>query len=128
MALHNLGQDVFPVVFVGAGLPSLPAVLADATSYAERLYDYRQIGLLDTASTGDALTSPAHAHGVEWATGDDTPSSMAELVTRLQKKRTTDLSVNRRDLIRGGHIYTPERGLVALTVPGMAGVGAKQSE
>ena len=40
VALHNLGQDVFPVVFVGAGLPSLPAALADATSYAERLYDY----------------------------------------------------------------------------------------
>ena len=128
MAVHNLGQDVFPVVFVGAGLPSLPAALADATSYAERLCDYRQIGLLDRASTSDALTSPAHAHGVEWATGDDTPSSMAELVTRLQKKRTTDLSVNRRHLIRSGHTYTPERGLVALTVPGMAGVGAKQSE
>ena len=126
--MHNLGQDVFPVVFVGAGLPSLPAALADATSYAERLYDYRQIGLLDTASTGDALTSPAHAHGVEWAIDDDTPSPMAELVTRLQKKRTTDLSANRRDLIRSGHIYTPERDLVTLTVPRMAGVGAKQSE
>ncbi|TFD39928.1 hypothetical protein E3T40_00485 [Cryobacterium sp. TMT1-19] len=61
VALHNLGQDVFPVpvVFVGAGLPSLPAVLADATSYAEPLYDYRQIGLLDTAATSDALTAPA---------------------------------------------------------------------
>ena len=70
VALHNLGQDVFPVpvVFVGAGLLSLPAVLADATSDAERLFDYRRIGLLDTASTGDALTSPAHANGVEWAT------------------------------------------------------------
>ena len=204
VALHNLGQDVFPVpvVFVGAGLPSLPAVLADATSYAECLYDYRQIGLLDTASTADALTSPAHTNGVEWetdaldavvtATGgypffiqicgshvwsvratdiitlddaqigidaaraeveqglyqsrweratptqrafmsamaidNDTPSSMAQLVARLQKKRTTDLSVNRRDLIRSGHIYTPERGLVAFTVPGMAGFIAKQSE
>ena len=30
------------------------------------------------------------------AIDDDTPSSMAELVTRLQKKRTTDRSVNRR--------------------------------
>ena len=204
VALHNLGQDVFPVpvVFVGAGLPSLPAVLADATSYAECLYDYRQIGLLDTASTADALTSPAHTNGVEWetdaldavvtATGgypffiqicgshvwsvratdiitlddaqigidaaraeveqglyqsrweratptqrafmsamaidNDTPSSMAQLVARLQKKRTTDLSVNRRDLIRSGHIYTPERGLVAFTVPGMAGFIAKQRE
>ena len=68
VALHNLGQAVFPVpvVFVGAGLPSLPAVLADATSYAERLYDYRQIGLLDVDATVDALTAPARAHGVVW--------------------------------------------------------------
>jgi hypothetical protein len=57
VALHNLGQYSLPVpvVFVGAGLPSLPAVLADATSYAERLYDYRRIGLLDAAATMDAL-------------------------------------------------------------------------
>ncbi|WP_241985091.1 MULTISPECIES: ATP-binding protein [unclassified Cryobacterium] len=204
VALHNLGQDVFPVpvVFVGAGLPSLPAVLADATSYAERLYDYRQIGLLDTTATSDALTAPTRANGVDWepdaldaavtATGgypyfiqacgshvwavratdtitlqdaqigiesarteveqglyqsrweratptqrafmsamasdNDAPSSMAELVTRLRKKRTTDLSVNRRDLIRSGHIYTPERGFVAFTVPGMADFITRQGQ
>src|ERR1035437_8762341 len=48
-AVHQMGQsDIpLPIVFVGAGLPSLPAQLADATSYAERLYDYRPIGLLD---------------------------------------------------------------------------------
>jgi hypothetical protein len=111
VALHNLGQDVFPVpvVFVGAGLPSLPAVLADATGYAERLYDYRQIGLLDVDATVDALTAPARANGVG-------------------KKRTTELSVNRRDLIRSGQIYTPERGLVAFTVPGMADFIARQGE
>ena len=196
VALHNLGQDSFPVpvVFVGAGLPSLPAVLADATSYAERLYDYRRIGLLDSVATADALVVPALANGVNWddralamaidATGGypyfiqacgshvwaahsgstitvgdaelgislareeverglyesrwdrATPtqrafmiamsvdgeerSSMADLVTRLHRQRTTDLSVNRRDLIRNGHIYAPERGYVAFTVPGMA--------
>lgn len=60
------------------------------------------------------------------AIDDDAPSSIAELVTRLQKKRTTDLSVNRRDLIRSGHIYTPERGFVAFTVLGMANFSAKQ--
>ena len=41
------------------------------------------------------------------AIDDDAPSSMAELVTRLQKKRTTDLSVNRRDLIRSNHCPKP---------------------
>jgi len=196
IALHNLGQDSFPVpvMFVGAGLPSLPVVLADATSYAERLYDYRKIGLLDENSTSSALVLPARVNGVEWApsalhaavqatggypyfiqacgshvwaahsgpviTDDDaqlgiqlareeveqglyesrwdraTPTqrafmaamaedhdertSIADLVVRLDRQRASDLSVNRRDLIRSGHIYAPERGFVAFTVPGMA--------
>lgn len=53
-------------MFVGAGLPSLAAQLADATSYAERLYDYRTIGLLDDTAAIDALTIPTHALGVAW--------------------------------------------------------------
>jgi hypothetical protein len=67
-AIHHLGQqDVpLPVQFVGAGLPSLPAQLADATSYAERLYDYRPIGLLDEASAEQALTVPARERDVAW--------------------------------------------------------------
>lgn len=58
-----------PFIVVGAGLPSLPAQLADATSYAERLYDYRPIGLLDEAAARQALAIPANDGGVEW--GDD---------------------------------------------------------
>ena len=104
VALLNLGQGVFPVpvVFVGAGLPSLPAVLADATSYAERLYDYRQIGLLDTAATSDTLTSPARANRVDWepdaldvavtATGDTRISfKPAEALSRPRVPRTSFL-------------------------------------
>src|SRR6202034_4209358 len=39
VAVHEVGQGglPLPLVFVGAGLPSLPAQLAEATSYAERL-------------------------------------------------------------------------------------------
>jgi hypothetical protein len=55
-----------PVIVVGAGLPSLPAQLAEATSYAERLYDYRPIGLLDDDAARQALTVPATERGVEW--------------------------------------------------------------
>lgn len=196
VALHNLGQSVspVPVMFVGAGLPSLPAVLAEATSYAERLYDYRQIGLLDEAETRDALEVPAAANGVAWepealreavtATGgypyfiqacgmhvwaahngrtitvddarvgiarargeveqglyqsrwerasasqrqfmaamsedDGAPSSMVDVTRRMGKRKPTDLSVSRSTLIRSGHIYSPERGLVAFTVPGIS--------
>jgi hypothetical protein len=67
-ALHQLGQGEvpLPLMLVGAGLPSLPAQLADATSYAERLYDYRPIGLLDRQAAVDALTIPTRALGVDW--------------------------------------------------------------
>jgi hypothetical protein len=67
-AVHQLGQaDVpLPVIVVGAGLPSLPAQLAEVTSYAERLYDYRPIGLLDDDSARQALTIPANERGVAW--------------------------------------------------------------
>lgn len=67
-AVHAVGQaDVpLPLVVVGAGLPSLPAQLAEATSYAERLYDYRSIGLLDVDAAKEALTVPALELGVEW--------------------------------------------------------------
>lgn len=67
-ALHHLGQGEtpLPLMLVGAGLPSLPAQLADATSYAERLYDYRPVGLLDRPAAVDALTIPTHALGVDW--------------------------------------------------------------
>lgn len=68
-ALHQLGQDEvpLPLIFVGAGLPSLAAQLSEATSYAERLYDYRPIGLLDRPAATAALTIPTRDLGVDWA-------------------------------------------------------------
>jgi len=67
-AVHHLGQldPAPPVFFVGAGLPSLPAQLADATSYAERLYEYRNVGLLDLGAAREALVVPARDLEVEW--------------------------------------------------------------
>jgi len=71
VAVHELGQSgsPMPVVFVGAGLPSLPAQLADAPSYAERLYEYRSVGLLDEASSRQALLVPARDLHVRWEAG-----------------------------------------------------------
>jgi len=67
-AVHHLGQGEMPLplMLVGAGLPSLPAQLADATSYAERLYDYRPVGLLEQPAAFDALTIPTRALEVDW--------------------------------------------------------------
>lgn len=68
-AVHHVGQAVepWPLTVVGAGLPSLPAQLAEATSYAERLWEYKPVGLLDDDAAHAALTVPARERGVEWS-------------------------------------------------------------
>ena len=43
-ACHEAGQHNKPFFVVGAGLPNLPGVLADARSFAERLFVYTSIG------------------------------------------------------------------------------------
>jgi hypothetical protein len=80
-AVHQLGQgaDPLPVMFVGAGLPSLPTQLAEATSYAERLYDYRTIGLLDPDAARRALVGPSTERRVIW---DDDAVGAALAVAR----------------------------------------------
>lgn len=67
--VHNLGQDTDPLPFlmIGAGLPSLQGLLAEATSYAERLYEYWQVDRLDPPATDAALAGPAADRGVAWA-------------------------------------------------------------
>jgi len=202
-AVHAIGQpDIpLPVVFVGAGLPSLPAQLAEATSYAERLYDYRPVGLLDAAGAAAALTGPTGLRGVVWepealqaalaiaggypyflqevgkhvwdaarsstinlddvsvggayarqevdeglyrsrwerATaaqrkllrtmgelGGDNPVAVKDLAAAMGKRRVSDLSVARNEVIKKGLLYAPERGWLAFTVPGMPTFIARQ--
>jgi hypothetical protein len=202
-AVHQMGQSEvpLPIVFVGAGLPSLPAQLADATSYAERLYDYRSVGLLDAAGAAAALTGPTSAYGVQWEAealaaalaiaggypyflqevgkhvwdaarsatfnlddvtvggqfaarevdeglyrsrweratpaqrkflramgeiGGGNPVAISDLAAAMGKRRVSDLSVARNEVIKKGLLYAPERGLLAFTVPGMHTFIARQ--
>jgi hypothetical protein len=197
---HESGQQNLPFYVVGAGLPSLPGILADARSYAERLFAYRPIGPLVPDAARTALTRPAAAQQVEWmpdaieivvdgaggypyflqefanATWDyapgphievadaevgvqagrnkldagffasrwtratpaereymramaddgDGPSSSGEIARRLGKRTVQQVGPVRANLIHKGHVYAPEHGLVAYTVPGMAGFIARQ--
>ena len=66
-ACHETGQRSSPVAVIGAGLPSLPADLTEAKSYAERLFTYRSLGPLDARAAGSAITIPASALGVRWS-------------------------------------------------------------
>lgn len=66
-AQHRSGQEGFPFFVVGAGLPSLPALLSTARSYAERLFDYRSIGSLDEGMAREALVTPATRLGMTYS-------------------------------------------------------------
>ena len=199
-AVHQTGQRSAPFYVVGAGLPSLPGVLAEARSYAERLFTYRTIGPLDAEAARIAVTRPAETQQTEWApaavdvvveasrgypyflqefakaTWDyapgptielndarlgiqagrdkldagffasrwnratpgeraylrvmaedgDGPSSSSEVARRLGKISVQQVGPTRANLIHKGHVYAPEHGLVAYTVPGMAAFISRQ--
>ena len=58
-AIHRTTQLGLPVVLVGAGLPQLPGLAGQAKSYAERLFDFPEIGSLADQDAKDALSIPA---------------------------------------------------------------------
>jgi len=202
-AQHQAAQETWPFFLFGAGLPSVPAVLAEIRSYSERQFEYHTIGRLDRRDAAEAFAGPALRAGARYApealdvlvdatggypyfiqeygsqtwrtaTGPDTitiedaelganaglealdhgfflsrweratkaeqrlmtamakdngtPSVLPDLVTRLGKKKPSDLSVARRDLIAKGLIYAPTRGELAFTVPHMAGYIRRRPE
>ena len=64
-ALHRAAQRRLPVVLVGAGLPQLRGRMGRAKSYAERLFDFPEIGPLPPPAARTAITKPAEAEGVQ---------------------------------------------------------------
>lgn len=67
MALHRAKQKKLPIAFVGAGLPLIPVLTAEAKTYAERMFVYPRLGALDAGAAREALVAPARNQGVTWA-------------------------------------------------------------
>ena len=63
-ALHRVAQRQLPVVLVGAGLPQLRGRMGKAKSYAERLFDFPEVGPLTPIAARIAIAKPASAEGV----------------------------------------------------------------
>lgn len=198
---HVAGQRGWPSLFALAGLPSLPRVLAEAKSYAERLFVFERIEHLNEELAREALTEPAASEGVAWdedaltfvvqetsgypyfiqqfgqdtwndapgpgvtladarlgaargraalddgffrarwdratraeqrylramASDGDAGSSTGEVAGRLGRG-VNSFGPARASLISKGLVYAPEHGVVAFTVPGMAGFIQRQSE
>jgi hypothetical protein len=198
-AAHAAGQRNVPFAVIGAGLPNLPGKLAEAKSYAERLFDYRPLERLPDPTAEQALSAPAIEMGTNWtkdalraaiAAADGYPYFLQEFGAAIwnvapgpqitaadaaagillgqaildggffrsrwdrataterlylramaadtgDESRTPDVATRmgrtmsnlgpiRAGLIGKGLIYAPEYGLVAFTVPGMAGFIRRQ--
>ena len=65
-AVHRVGQKGTPVALICAGLPQLAGHLVQASSYAERLFRYEEIGSLDAEAARRALVVPAEREDVSW--------------------------------------------------------------
>lgn len=64
-ALHRTAQRRLPVIMVGAGLPQLRGQMGRAKSYAERLFDFPEIGALPEPAARVAIVKPAREQGVD---------------------------------------------------------------
>lgn len=67
-ALHRSAQRQIPVVLVGAGLPQLRGKMGRAKSYAERLFDFPEVGALDEDAARLAISKPVEGNGAEITT------------------------------------------------------------
>jgi hypothetical protein len=74
-ALHKIVQRALPITFVGAGLPQLPRLAAEAKSYAERLFRVHRLEPLLPPDAAEALTAPAAALDVTFE-----PKAIATIV------------------------------------------------
>ena len=63
VALHRTTQRNLPVALIGAGLPQLRGRMGNAKSYAERLFDFPEIGPLPPDAARTAIVKPAEAEG-----------------------------------------------------------------
>jgi len=62
-ALHRCSQERLPITVVGAGLPQLRGRMGEAKSYAERLFDFPNIGPLSAPDAADAIVRPVQNEG-----------------------------------------------------------------
>ena len=78
-ALHRTAQRRLPLLLAGAGLPQLRAQIAEAKTYAERLFEFREVGPLDERASADAVAKPIRAQQA-----DVTPEALARIVAKTR--------------------------------------------
>ncbi|MFT4165540.1 MAG: AAA family ATPase [Microlunatus sp.] len=66
-ALHKTVQRELPITMVAAGLPQIAELAGDAKSYAERLFEFPEIGNLQPEDARRALAEPAAQEGARFS-------------------------------------------------------------
>ena len=66
MSMHKMAQKALPVVLIGAGLPQLVGKAGQAKSYAERLFEYPELGALKKEDAKAALQMPVEKAGIHF--------------------------------------------------------------
>ena len=65
-AIHQINQNILPLMVIGAGLPNTLRKSAEIKSYVERLFEFPEIGSLSCSDAKLALTRPAEKAGVKF--------------------------------------------------------------
>ena len=78
-ALHRAAQRRLPILLAAAGLPPLRAQVAEAKTYAERLFEFHEIGPLDEEASRDAIAKPVRARQA-----DITPGALKMIIEETQ--------------------------------------------
>ncbi|MBI5366348.1 MAG: ATP-binding protein [Planctomycetes bacterium] len=79
VSVHKLAQRGLPFLLFGAGLPQLAALAGEAKSYAERLFDYPDVGPLADDAARAAIAAPVQREGVKIA-----EAALREILQRTQ--------------------------------------------
>ena len=64
-SLHRCAQRQLPITLLGAGLPQLRGLTGRAKSYAERLFEFPEVGPLDADAAALAITKPVRDQGAD---------------------------------------------------------------
>jgi len=65
VALHFAAQESLPLYLVGSGLPSIRALVGKSKTYAERMFNYAEIGALCKEDVDLAITVPLNNNGLD---------------------------------------------------------------
>lgn len=63
MGMHKVSQKQLPMVLIGAGLPQLVGNMGKSKSYAERLFDFPEVGALAHKDAFTAIAEPIAKEG-----------------------------------------------------------------